>query len=94
MSSREAVRPFVKQAHSIAWDGCHKIYLLLDEKQTDLMIQYGYKHLITTEGRKRGEILDQIMEWYKESCPLKLVDAVRTTEGIGSDEFISVVPQR
>lgn len=94
MSSREAVRPFVKQAHSIAWDGCHKIYLLLDERQTDLMVTYGYTHLIRTEGRKRGEILDQIMQWYKESCPLKLVDAVRSSASHSDDEFICVVPQR
>lgn len=37
-----AVKKALPQAKALAWDGCHKIYLALDDEQVALFRSYGY----------------------------------------------------
>jgi hypothetical protein len=78
----------IEQASTVAWDGCHKIYLNMDIEQTGKMIGYGYSNMIggTTWAKQ-----DAVFRWYEDSCSLRFIDAV-FTEGDG-DKFVVVVSQ-
>ena len=52
MNSLELVTERVSEAKAIAWDTCHKIYVLMDNEQVELMREYGYDPLITKEEMK------------------------------------------
>lgn len=79
-------------ADSIAWDGCHKIYILQDSYQTDQMKNYGYNYLITRDQIDSYSMLNTIKQWYRESCSLRLIDSVATGDH-STDLFTTVVPQ-
>ena len=79
----------LEQADTVAFDGCHKIYLNMDKQQTDKMIGYGYTDMVG------GSFLDKkeaVYGWYEESCPLRFVDAF-FTKSDGTDEFLVIVGQ-
>ena len=42
MTTQELIDTALESAVAIAWDGCHKIYVLMDEEQASLMLRYGY----------------------------------------------------
>lgn len=78
----------LERASTVAWDGCHKIYLNMDIEQTGKMIGYGYGNMVggTTESKQ-----DAVFRWYEDSCSLRFIDAV-FTDG-DSDKFVVVVSQ-
>jgi hypothetical protein len=79
-------------ADSIAWDGCHKIYILQDSYQTDQMKNYGYDYLWTRDQLDTDSMINTIKQWYRESCELRLIDSVATGDH-STDLFTQVVPQ-
>jgi hypothetical protein len=81
----DAVSEALCDAVAIAWDECHKIYILLDEGQVDLMRGYGYDIVRTTS-------LHLIEDWYSRSCELVFVSSV-ATGGWGATEFAELIPQ-
>lgn len=76
------VEMYLVSAKAIAWDTCHKIYLLMDDQQVDKMRGYGYgdendpDSLITKEQMNADQMLDTIKKWFDESCFLRFVEAV------------------
>jgi hypothetical protein len=68
----------VSEAKAIAWDTCHKIYLLMDDKQVELMREYGYDPLITNAEATPEKMLELLKEWFEGSCGLRFIDAVST----------------
>lgn len=94
----EQLQEVVKQAKAISFDGCHKIYVLLDDKQVELMRSYGYGD--ENSGTTLTLITDPdaayktVRKWYEQSCPLRFVNATRTRSNPGvDDEFIQIIPQ-
>jgi hypothetical protein len=78
------------QADSVSYDGCHKIYLNMDAKQTEKMFGYGYDKTITgTTWDKQ----DAVWRWYEDSCSLRFIDAVFTNDDDETDKFVTVVSQ-
>ena len=82
----------VNEADSIAWDGCHKVYILMDEKQTQQMIDYEYDYLIKAKDSNPYDMSDTVGNWYNHSCYLRFIDVVYTDEN-GEDEFYPLVAQ-
>ena len=80
-------------AEGIAFDQCHKIYVLLDQPQMAQMKEYGYDPLISSDEMTPEEMYGQIRDWYAESCGLRFVSAVRTVKGDPNDGFIDLIPQ-
>jgi len=68
----------VQEAKAIAFDTCHKIYLLMDDEQVEKMREYGYDPLITSEEANPEEMLYLLKNWFEGSCSLRFIDAVRT----------------
>ena len=78
-------------AKGIAFDGCHKIYILMDDAQMDLMREYGYDPLISSSQMTPNEMTDTVVKWFEESCGLRFVYAVSTVKG--DSEFDTVIGQ-
>lgn len=68
----------VQHAKAIAFDTCHKIYLLMDDEQVELMRTYGYDPLITDEEAEPDLMLEMLKDWFENSCGLRFIDAVST----------------
>lgn len=82
------VREATHETKLIAWDGCHKIYLAMDETEANYMVSHGgYECVVGTP----EEMFDKLVEWYEASCGLKFISKVET---VGQDsEFTHLVPQ-
>lgn len=84
-------------AKGIAFDGCHKIYVLLDDAQVTKMESYDYgkdgSYLIKVGDTNRTEMLKTVKDWFEKSCSLKFVEAVETNEEDPNEGFESLIPQ-
>lgn len=80
-------------AKAIAWDTCHKIYVLMDDEQVKSMRGYGYDTLITVDKMTTDKMLEQIKDWYAQSCFLKFVESVSTVEGDPNGGFKTLIEQ-
>ena len=94
----DAVEMATKKAKAIVWDGCHKIYLAMDDKQVDLFRSYGYgvdddDSVLITKTSTPGEMLTILRRWYEVSCFLKFVSAVYTDEDDPNAGFVNLIPQ-
>lgn len=78
------VEMWLPEAKGVAWDTCHKIYLLMDDQQVEAMRGYGYgdendpDSLITKEQMNADQMLTTIKKWFDESCFLRFVEAVES----------------
>ena len=83
---------YTREAKGIAFDTCHKIYILMDDEQMNLMKEYEYDPLISSEDMDAEEMANTVLSWYKESCGLKFIQAVSTTTN-PNDGYVDVVAQ-
>ncbi len=91
----------IAEAKAIAWDTCHKIYVLMDDAQVEAMRRYGYgdeyapDSLITKDQMTSQQMLDTVKKWYEDSCSLRFVQAVETVpEGENPNEgFTDLIEQ-
>jgi hypothetical protein len=80
-------------AKGIAWDTCHKIYVLMDNEQLALMRKYEYEEIRTAEEMSRSELLETLKDWFSRSCPLKFIQAVETNEHDPNAGFTDLIGQ-
>lgn len=80
-------------AKGIAFDTCHKIYVLMDDEQMAQMKEYEYDPLIPAEGHTTDELLGMLMEWYDDSCMLRFIQSVRTNHDDPNAGFGDLIPQ-
>jgi hypothetical protein len=83
----------MEDAKAIAFDTCHKIYVLMDDEQVVKMREYEYDPLYTKDEMSAGEMYETIKHWYAESCGLKFVEAVSTVEGDPNLGFETLIEQ-
>lgn len=85
----------VPLAKAIAFDGCHKIYVLIDDAQVERMREYGYgeggSELVPVKDPEVA--LATIQDWFIGSCSLRFVQAVRTVDGDANDGFTNLIEQ-
>jgi hypothetical protein len=93
MINYDLINDRVGSAKGIAWDNCHKIYILMDSEQVDLMKEYGYDPLITADQMSSDEMFNQVIEWYEDSCSLRFIDAVSTNHINPNAGFETLVSQ-
>lgn len=89
----DTVEAALADAKGIAFDTCHKIYVLMDDEQMALMKEYGYDPLISAEEHTTDELLDIVMGWYEQSCMLRFVQGVRTNHADPNEGFDDLIPQ-
>lgn len=68
----DEVETWITEAHLVAFDGCHKIYLAMDEIQAEWFRE---NYEINVEDTPEV-MLNAVKEWYEESCFLRFVNAV------------------
>jgi predicted transcriptional regulator len=89
----EKVYERINESKAVAWDTCHKIYILMDDEQVSLMREYGYDPLITADQMSADEMFDTVQEWYNESCSLRFIEAVSTNKQNPNAGFESLISQ-
>lgn len=87
------VEDALADAKAIAWDGCHKIYVLMDDEQVALMRTYEYDPLITTSEMNPYDMFELIKQWYDDSCSLKFISAVHTNHEDPNEGFEDLIAQ-
>jgi hypothetical protein len=93
MKNPDLVYERISKAEGIAWDTCHKIYILMDSEQVELMRSYGYDPLITNEELNPDDMFGLVQEWYESSCSLRFIQAVSTNDIDPNAGFESLVDQ-
>lgn len=85
----------LEYAHLIAFDGCHKIYLAMDEHEAK-WFKENYNGTDcddrTFEGTEQA-MLEKLKEWYEGSCPLRFIQSVAHNEQDPNAGFKSLIPQ-
>ncbi len=93
MINADLIKERLSEAEGIAWDTCHKIYILMDSEQVELMRSYGYDPLITNEEMNPDDMFGLVQEWYEDSCSLRFIQAVSTNDIDPNLGFESLVSQ-
>jgi hypothetical protein len=83
----------MEDARGIAFDTCHKIYVLMDDAQIAKMREYEYDPLYTKDEMSAGEMYETLKTWYAESCGLRFIEAVSTVEGDPNEGFETLIGQ-
>jgi len=86
----EEVAWAVRDAHLIAWDTCHKIYLALDEYEADWFRENGGYELVSGTP---SEMLATLHRWYDQSCPLRFIKSVVRVESDPNYGYTDLIPQ-
>lgn len=86
-------------ATSIAWNGCHKVYVLLDDEQTTQMRDLGYGDgtddsvLITSVQATPAEMSAHVRDWFAQSCGLRFIGLVTTGDDQKTPEYENLIAQ-
>ncbi len=83
----------LETAKGIAWDECHKIYVLMDNEQMVLMESLGYDPLIKAEDTTPEDMLNTLEMWYEDSCSLKFINSVSTNPSNPNAGFVDLIAQ-
>ena len=68
----DEVRAAIGDAVLVAWDGCHKIYLAMDDIEADEFRE----HYPCVVEDSPDVMLAEVGEWWDVSCSLRFVSAV------------------
>ena len=80
------VREALPQAKLVAWDGCHKIYVAMDETEANWFRDESSYCARLVEGTP-DEMLTALSVWWQYSCGLRFITA------IGDREFNGLILQ-
>lgn len=83
------VNDAIEDAHLVAFDGCHKIYLAMDEIEAKWFRE---NYEITVEGGA-DRMLEAVLQWWEDSCSLRFVSGVYHNEANPNAGFIDLIPQ-
>ena len=93
------VREAVKTAKLIAYDGCHKIYVAMDEASARELEGNGYTthrsdYFLTKYPPvlMRAAMLNRVKLWYRTSCGLRFVQSMSNSMD-PNQEFKDLIPQ-
>ena len=92
MIKSDLIKDRLESAKGIGWDGCHKIYILMDDDQMIKMQDYGYDPLFSSDQITTNKMFEIIERWWDQSCGLRFVSAVSTNEvnpNLGFEDLIS-----
>ena len=97
MTTDQLIAEALETAVALAWDGCHKIYILMDDEQANLTRSYGYGESDGDEGFQWVEDRDHaaatLRRWWDESCGLRFINTIRTVSGDPNDGFADIIAQ-
>jgi len=77
------------EARLVAWDGCHKMYVALDDVEADWFRNSDYTVVEDTP----EIMLATLKKWWDESCPLKFINGVVSNPDDPNAGFTSLIGQ-
>ena len=80
---------WASNAHLIAWDGCHKIYLAMDEEQAE-WFRENYEIVMDSS---LDAMLWKLVDWYDKSCFLRFISAVATNHDDPNAGYTTLIAQ-
>lgn len=83
------VKKALEGACLVAWDGCHKIYLAMDEIQGD---RFARDYEVTFKDSPL-KMFATVQCWFDASCGLRFVQSVATNLENPNDGYISLIRQ-
>ena len=89
------VKEAVQYAKSISFDGCHKIYLAMDDTQAQ-WFKANYNGEDCDDRTFVGtaeQMFTLLQNWYENSCSLKFIQSVTTNEADANEGFKDLIPQ-
>ena len=89
----DSVEDALEDARGIAFDGCHKIYVLMDTYQVALMREYEYDFIHDCVEMNPSQMLETLHEWFDKSCSLKFIQGVETNHEDPNAGFITLIEQ-
>ena len=85
---------YAENAVAVAFDTCHKIYIIGDDTELEKMRGYGYQEIVAQEdGATTYEMAETVKAWYHGSCGLRFVEFVKTNAETGDTDFTTVIAQ-
>ena len=84
----DKVWDIIDDGQLIAWDGCHKIYLALD----DIEAEWFRANYETTFEGTADELVVTLGKWWDESCFLRFINAVEHQDDADS-KFTTLIGQ-
>ena len=88
----DAVSEYAENCVMIAFDGCHKIYLAMDQNEAHLL-RHEYEYELTVDNNGENDIVETLTDWYENSCGLKFISAVWNNEEDPNAGFVSLISQ-
>lgn len=85
----EPVEAVIADAKLVAFDGCHKIYLAMDDEEA-AWFRSNYDTIV--DGSPDA-MMQAVINWYDESCFLRFVSAVRHNPDDPNQGFTSLIAQ-
>jgi len=89
----EPVADFIDEAVLVAWDGCHKIYLALDEAEAVFFAEHYSVYPEEVVRAKPDVMMAYVIRWWENSCGLRFVNGVRHNPENPNAGFVDIVPQ-
>ena len=86
----EALKEYAKNAILAAWDGCHKIYLAMDEEKAEFF-RSNYDNRV--EASSGENLYAHVKYWFEHSCGLKFVNAVWHNDVNRNAGYVDVIAQ-
>jgi hypothetical protein len=90
------VEEALENAHLIAFDGCHKIYIAMDEIEAEWFRKNYSPEVCETSRTYKGtewQMLAVLREWWDKSCSLKFIHAVEHNEEDPNAGYTNLIPQ-
>lgn len=87
-----AVSEYAENCVLIAFDGCHKIYLAMDETEAKFFRDPD-NYEFSLENNGENDLVDILADWYTNSCDLKFIQAVWSNEADPNAGFVSLISQ-
>lgn len=86
----------MEDAYLVAFDGCHKIYLAMDEEQAEWFRNNYNGQDDNTDmnfSASSHKMLEKVREWYEGSCSLRFIQSVETNHEDPNAGFKALIPQ-
>jgi len=84
-----AIDEYIQDAVLVAFDGCHKIYLAMDETEA-AFFRKNYDTVVESDS---VEMLDHLSDWWDGSCALRFISAVWHNENDPNAGFVNLISQ-
>ncbi len=85
-----AIDEYIQDAVLVAFDGCHKIYLAMDETEAAFFREHYQPAVVESDP---AEMLDHLSDWWDGSCALRFISAVWHNENDPNAGFVSLISQ-